>query len=217
MDLSERTSLLSGFLGCSVSSAETLARAAQITQFQPRSCLTYQGESCDQVWLIIEGIIQLRAMSAEGQVTIISAFGPGELVGGYEPDRLSPFDAYANTHAITLTVSAKRLQMLLEDHPDIARGLARIYSDQLFVVLDRLATRVTLSASGRFYQELLRSAGAADIICPPPVVSVLALSAQTTRETGSRAMSQLERRGIIERDGERLTIKSRAMLEELIE
>jgi CRP-like cAMP-binding protein len=48
------------------------------------------------------------------------------------------------------------------------------------------------------------------------VIAALALSAQTTRETGSRAINALERRGIIRRDDERLEILSRGLLEELV-
>ena len=48
------------------------------------------------------------------------------------------------------------------------------------------------------------------------MISALALSAQTTRETGSRAINALERRGIIRRDDNQLEILSRSLLEELV-
>jgi CRP-like cAMP-binding protein len=51
---------------------------------------------------------------------------------------------------------------------------------------------------------------------PPPIVAALALKAQTTRETASRAMSDLRRRGIIQRDKDRLEIISRPLLEALV-
>ena len=79
-----------------------------------------------------------------------------------------------------------------------------------------MAARITLTAKGRVYAELIHEAGDERRISPPPVIVALALSAQTTRETGSRAIHALERRGIIRRDDEHLEMVSRSLLEELV-
>jgi predicted transcriptional regulator len=79
-----------------------------------------------------------------------------------------------------------------------------------------MAARITLSAMGRVYAELLNAAGDSDTIAPPPVVAALGLMAQTTRETASRAINGLMRRGIVRREPDRLTIVSRTMLEEMV-
>ena len=80
----------------------------------------------------------------------------------------------------------------------------------------RLASRISLTAAGRIYARLLELAGPDHVIAPPPVVSALAVSVQTTRETTSRTISALERRGIIHRDERRLVIQSPRMLEDMI-
>jgi DNA-binding MarR family transcriptional regulator len=78
--------------------------------------------------------------------------------------------------------------------------------------------RAALSAVARVYAELLREARRApDLrISPAPVLSELALRVSTTRETASRAVNALERRGIIHRDTVSLTIVAPRALEELI-
>jgi len=53
-------------------------------------------------------------------------------------------------------------------------------------------------------------------IRPAPVLSALALRVQSTRETVSRAVNALERRGIIRRDADGLTIVAPQRLQELI-
>jgi len=53
-------------------------------------------------------------------------------------------------------------------------------------------------------------------IAPAPVLSQLALQVQSTRETVSRAISALEKRGIIRRDPQGLTVVAPHRLEELI-
>jgi DNA-binding transcriptional regulator YhcF (GntR family) len=76
----------------------------------------------------------------------------------------------------------------------------------------------TLSAAGRIHAELLRQArrSASLTIEPVPVVSEFALLVQTTRETASRAINELERSGIIRREPNRLKVVAPHRLEELV-
>ncbi|MEO1046109.1 MAG: Crp/Fnr family transcriptional regulator [Pseudomonadota bacterium] len=216
MEIAQRAEMLSVFLDCSAQSAKALADAMRLREFSSRDYLCHQGDDSTQLWLIIAGTVQLQAISTEGQLTVLSAFGPGELVGGYAADQKSSYEMRALGAVAALEIHAVELQQLISDWPELGAGLSRIYAGQLHTVLDRLAVRVTLSAFGRCYRELLRMAGSSDSISPPPIVAALALSAQTTRETGSRAINSLERRGIITRDSDCLTIVSRRILEELV-
>ena len=216
MDIAERASALELLLKCSAQSAENLALSMIPREYSGKSVLCYQGDLNDSLWLLLKGTVQLQSTSIEGQTTVISTFGPGELVGSFPDESELGFDALTTENAETLQIGANELRRLLTEYPDLGAGFAAIFSGQLDTVLDRLAARVSLSANGRFYRELLRLAGDDGIISPPPVIAALALVAQTTRETGSRAVSALERRGIIERGGERMTIVSRRMLESLV-
>jgi len=185
-------------------------------KFKPRAFLAHQGEECSKFWLILDGTVQFRAISFEGQNTVISSFGPGELIGAYTSAKTFNFDICVLSPMTALEIPAMQLAQLVEEHNDIGVGLSRIYAGQLEVVLDRFSSRVSLSAVGRFYKELLRAAQGSDTLSPPPVVASLALIAQTTRETGSRALGNLERRGIVERGPNYLKIVSRGMIEDLV-
>lgn len=216
MEKLEKTQILSRFLDCSEQSAAILGDAMRYTTFKAREFLAHQGEDCVNFWLILDGTVQLKAMSFEGQNTVISSFGPGEIIGAFSATQSFNYDICALSSLKALEISGIRLAQIVRDHSDVGAGLSRIYSGQLDVVLDRFSSRVSLSAMGRFYKELLRTAEGIDTVSPPPVVTALALVAQTTRETGSRALSNLERRGIIERHPDHLRIVSRAMLEDLV-
>lgn len=216
MSEAETTATLASVFDCTEGSAQALAGAMSAQSYTSKSILLHQGDVPNDLWLITQGSVQLQAVSFEGQVTVLAAFGPGELLGSFDPKHESAFDARASGRVEALQIDASQLRRLTGDHADIGSGVSRIYSNQLQSVIDRLSTRVTLSATGRLYRELLRLAGDKDEISPSPVVSALALTAQTTRETGSRAISVLERRGIIERDEHRLRIISRRMLEDLV-
>ena len=212
----ETAEALASVLQCTPPSAAALATAMAERDYPAKAILIHQGDRTDQLWLILGGTVQLQAVSAEGQVTVLSSFGPGELVGSFEREVESSFDARAFGKVEALQIETQTLRRLIQECPDLGGGMSRIYATQLNAVIERLSARVTLSAMGRLYRELLRLAGEADEISPPPVITALALSAQTTRETGSRAISALERRGIIERDEERLKIVSRRMLEDMV-
>ena len=82
----------------------------------------------------------------------------------------------------------------------------------------RLAEGATLSATGRIYAELLRQAraGGGMAIEPVPVLSVVALTVQSTRETVSRTLNDLVKRGIVRREPHRLVVVAPHRLEELI-
>src|ERR1700761_7093663 len=72
-------------------------------------------------------------------------------------------------------------------------------------------------ARGRVHAELLRLARLGDgkTIAPAPVLSVLAVRVHSTRETVSRTIGALERRGLVKRDGKALVITAPHRLEEL--
>jgi CRP-like cAMP-binding protein len=216
LSIAERAQALAGVLECSGTSADALAEAMTEREYPAKAVLIHQGQRTGQLWLILGGTVQLQAVSTEGQVTVLSSFGPGELVGAFEPGRESSYDARAFGKVEALQIETQVLRELITQCPDLGGGMSRIYAAQLSAVIERLSARVTLSAVGRLYRELLRLAGERDEISPPPVVAALALAAQTTRETGSRAISALERRGIIERDDTRLRIVSKRMLEDLV-
>ena len=110
------------------------------------------------------------------------------------------------------------LLALAERHGCVGLALARSLMKQLQAATDRMVARTTLSAVGRIYAELLRLADQADgrTIRPVPILAALAGRVQTTRETASRAVNALERRGIVRRDGEALSIVARRQLEDLV-
>ena len=113
-------------------------------------------------------------------------------------------------------IETSQMVGLTAQNATIAEGLAKLMARQLDMVLDRMAARIGLSATGRFYRALLHRADTDGWIRPAPVLSALAISVNTTRETGSRALAALIRRGIVERSDDGLRIVSKRMLEELV-
>ena len=107
---------------------------------------------------------------------------------------------------------------LIETHGCVGLAVSRMLLRQLQASADRIVERTTLSVAGRVYAELLRLARLGDgrTIRPPPVLSALAVRVQSTRETVSRTINALERRGLIRRDADTLTIVAPHRLDEMI-
>ena len=107
---------------------------------------------------------------------------------------------------------------LAERHGCVGLTLSRMLMARLRSTTERIYQRTTLSSFGRVYAELLRMAKMGDgrLIQPVPIFSELAGRVHTTRETVSRAISALERRGLINREGGAMTILAPQRLEELV-
>ena len=216
MTASDRIAALASFFSCSPEEAAKVAAATRLAQYGHRDILAHQGDLGAKLWIVLEGRAQLQIIGVDGQTKLLASHGPGELFGAFPHERVVISDVVAQNRLSVLEIPTAKMAMLLEEEARIGSGLSRILGRQYNAVLDRMAARITLTANGRVYAELLREAGEEGRISPPPVIAALALSAQTTRETGSRAISALERRGIIRRDEEQLEIISHGLLEELI-
>ena len=216
MTASDRIAALASFFSCSPEEAAKVDAATRLVQYGHRDILAHQGDLGAKLWIVLEGRAQLQIIGVDGQTKLLASHGPGELFGAFPHERVVISDVVAQNRLSVLEIPTAKMAMLLEEEARIGSGLSRILGRQYNAVLDRMAARITLTANGRVYAELLREAGEEGRISPPPVIAALALSAQTTRETGSRAISALERRGIIRRDEEQLEIISHGLLEELI-
>jgi CRP-like cAMP-binding protein len=213
MEQPERVAALSAFLDCSSDVAVALDSKMSQHDFDHKDILVHQGDPGSQIWLILDGNAQLQVIGFEGQVTLLAAHGPGEIFGAFPEEAESKVEIKVYGQLTALQIASHDLQALLRDHPSLGRGLSKIMGNQFNAILDRLASHVTLTAKGRVYRELLLLAGDQDGVSPPPLINALALTAQTTRETASRAINEVVRRGIITRDNKRWHIVSRGLLE----
>lgn len=216
MDQAERLAALASFFACSAAEAQRLDDAMAFVTYAHGQTLIHQGDLGAKVWIVLAGQAQLQVIGGDGQVQLLMAHGPGELFGALPQERVFVSDVIARDRIAVLEIATSRLTRLVEEEVRIGSGLAMILARQYHAALDRMAARITLSAVGRVCAELLNAAGDGDTIAPPPVVAAIGLMAQTTRETASRAINALMRRGILRRDADRLTIVSRTMLEEMI-
>ncbi|MGB7372519.1 Crp/Fnr family transcriptional regulator [Pontixanthobacter sp.] len=216
MDQSEHISVLQALLGCGPDDAEELYHNTRIVTEQPATTLAYQGDISSHCQFVISGAVALRALSEDGQYTQIATVEPGEIFGAFPFDAPHDVEVIAQDAVEMIVIGTAQIHALAQSRAAIGSGLAALFARQLSNVLGRMAARVTLTANGRVYQELLDQADPSGRITPAPVVTALGVKAQTARETASRAISKLQERGLLQKSKSHWTVTSLRMLEQEI-
>jgi CRP/FNR family cyclic AMP-dependent transcriptional regulator len=208
--------------GCSPETAAAIARRAAERVYAARTVVLRQGEPCSETWLVMAGRAQALVYGAEGQLVLLGEYAGGDLFGAIAQLESGPQEA--DVVAVEDLRAALFLAMdflaLIETHSAVGLAVSRQLLRQLRAATGRMVERTTLSATGRVHAELLRLAAREPSgrrsITPAPVLTALAIRIQTTRETVSRAISALERRGIVRREEGALVIVAPGRLEEMV-
>lgn len=204
---------------CDDAIAETIARSGRVISFE-RGQQAWPLSDREVTTLLMSGKVQEIAYGRDGDTLVLCLIMPGELFGSMLGEDLA--DAGTTVEATEPSrgaqFAADTIVRLMESYSCVAMAITRQMARRLHLVRRRMVETVLLSASGRICAELVRlSEFAPDrVIRPVPVLSELAVLVQTTRETTSRTISQLEKRGILRRDPDGLAIVAPHRLAEMI-
>jgi CRP/FNR family cyclic AMP-dependent transcriptional regulator len=211
---------LKQIFGCPDEVALSIARRASDRRFPVRSAMIKQGDLTVATFLLVAGRAQALACGHEGQLVLLHEYQRGDVFGVIAADEpaIEDADVVAMEEVRAAVFLASDFVALLETHGCMAVLVSRALLRQLRAASLRVTERSTLSACGRVHAELLRLAHLCDgrTIRPAPVLAALAVRVHSTRETVSRAINALERRGIIHRDGDAMIIVAPHRLAELI-
>lgn len=206
--------------GCSPQVAVAVAGRARSRAYAPQALVLRQGHEGGETFVLVLGRAHALVYGRDGQVVLVRDFERGDIFGAIcaAPPAPEPADIVAIEASRAAAFDSLDFLGLIEAHAAIGLAVSRLLLKQLHKATDKLLDRAILSAQGRVYAELLRLARLGDghTLRPPPVLSALAVRVHTTRETASRAVAALERRGIARRDGEALVIVAPRRLEELV-
>lgn len=203
---------------CSAETASSIVERAKHYQYRARTILLKQGEEPNHTCLLVHGLAHVIAYGPAGQVAVLHEFCPGDFFGAVNdpfPDTLnSEVIAVQNTELAVF--AALEFLFLLERFPCVGLVLSKSLVKHLRQAARTIAQQTTLSATGRICAEVSLLSQKDQKISPPPVLSSLAIRLNTTRETVSRTISALERRGILRRTSTEWIVVSPRQLEELI-
>lgn len=175
--------------------------------FAAKEPINFQGEHAEYVGFIISGSAKAITYSENGEETWLGQFSEGEFFGHMSFLMQLPvsFEITAEDNLTALILPVQKLNALLDDHSELGLVLAKDLAQRLDMMINRLVEALTLSAKGRICAELIRLSNPIGIdpqrhvIRPNPVFVELALRVNSTRETVSRTVSDLQKKGVVSR------------------
>jgi len=203
--------------GCPPDVAASIGRRAIDRRYPLSAIILRQGDRADATYLVVIGRAHAMTYGGEGQTVLLREFLRGDFFGALAEPAPEDADIVAVEEVRTAVFGAAEFMALIENYSCVGLVVSRVLLKQLRASSAKIVASTTLSAAGRIHAELLRLArlGDGQTIRPPPVLAALATRVNSTRETVSRTINALERRGLIRRDAKELVIVSPSRLEEM--
>jgi CRP-like cAMP-binding protein len=174
--------------------------------------LFFEGDQAEWLVLVTRGRVKMLKHSESGRETILSTFGPGQIVGevGVLVGETYPATAQALEPATTLSLRRDEYADLVRTNPDLAWALIAELGRRLQRAHETIRSMAVEKVERRVARVLLRMANTAgerleDPGVPGAVRITVPLSRQdiadmagTVLETAIRAMSKFQKQGWIE-------------------
>ena len=199
-----------------------IAPYIQERTFSPGQAIVLEGEPCQAVYFVAQGVVRTGRLSPEGREQVLAYLGPGEpfnlvpaLDGG---PTLATVDAV--TDATLYTISCERLREIMRDHHGVALAVMERLGAEVRRLSDMVEDLALHTVRTRLARFLLTHAsaelgGVVDGPQPPKRWTQEELAAQigTVRDVVGRALRTFADDGLIRRERGRLVVVDRAGLE----
>jgi CRP/FNR family cyclic AMP-dependent transcriptional regulator len=197
--------------------AERLAAARQMlkVEFEPHQTIFTRGDAGSHVYLVAEGWVRLSVFAADGRLLSFKHAGAGDVFGEIAALDGGPrsADAVALTRVAVMTLTAERLNQLVETNPRLARAAIAYVCQRLRDTSAQAETIALHSVETRLARYLLarvRLPAAADDCGSPTRLdlnisqSELASLIGASRQKTNAALGLLQDVGAISRRGRAL-------------
>lgn len=177
--------------------------------------VTVEGQPAEGLYVVAAGHLKRFKVSTSGHEQILKFLGPGESFGEVPlldggPD---PASTQAMEQSVLYVLPRSRFEALMEQAPDLARGLIRFLAGRLRhynTLVEDLSFRHRTERVAKLVLE--RSAiGDLDRLTQ----SDMAAATGTAREVVGRALRELEHRGALSVEHGKISIRDRDLLEEI--
>ena len=169
-----------------------------------KQTLVMEADWGESLMVVISGLAKVRSYNTDGEESVLSLIGAGELLG-----ELSVLDGDARSADVVTLSPVKLLKLqgntfkrVLQDNISLALGIARLEASRLRDLNRRFGLQKS-DATTRLLDTLAYIAsknGAEDnplALMPPLSQGEIAIVAGWARETASRTMSKLRSRGVV--------------------
>lgn len=202
---------------------QILTENGRVMRVRKGHALLAVGLLASDVYLVVEGLLSVSLVSAQGRETVLRAIGPGEIFGELAAIDGQPrsADVVASVNSCLMVIPGKIFLDLIAKEPVLSLWLARYLAHQVRYLTNRIYELSTMAVGTRLQAELLRLAEMTDqtggaSISRVPTQSELAARIGTNRETVTREFSLLVRERLVVKEGRRIVIPSVSKLAERI-
>jgi CRP-like cAMP-binding protein len=204
------------FAGLSPAALDDLACISRVRRYPPGQVLWNEGDAGDSLLILEEGQLRISRFTASGQEAVLAVFEAPASLGELALLDGQPRDATVIAqHAVTVRVVPRTaFHALLQREPALVAGLLSTLAGLVRLGNVRHADFLGLDVPGRLAKWLLRRAGDASgsAVAPGAVIALQRTQAELGAELGAnrstlnRALRELEDLGLIEVDGEHVTL-----------
>ncbi|UTW56337.1 Crp/Fnr family transcriptional regulator [Kordiimonas sp. SCSIO 12610] len=211
------------FFGDNPDLLNAIEEAATVIQIPAKNMILSQDDKGDEVYYLLTGTAYAALVSSDGDEIWLDTFDEGNLFGEMAAFGLGERSAsiFAATKVTVASFSAETFKTIIRNFGEVGIKVAELLTGRVKHTTMRMFELTAMSANGRVYAELLRMAKPSvsnqilTIEKMPPKTRI-AEKIHSTRETVSRAISDLQQRGIIKIDGKRIQIIAPEQLKELM-
>jgi CRP-like cAMP-binding protein len=209
MDFQRLINNTSFFKGLSEAHRDGLAAICSLEKIKKREYLFHEGEKGSDMYLLIDGNIQLHKNSEDGREVVIRVIKPGDVFAEvvlFERERY-PVSARAVTHADVLVFPKRGIHRLLAEEGFRNDFIALLMAKQRYLA-ERIQELTTKDVEHRFFTFLRSQYGERETIHTPLSKKDIAAAIGTTPESLSRLILRLTDDGIIDWKGKDIRILS---------
>lgn len=190
-----------------------LAGIVEVRRFPKGAIIVGQGDSSACMYLLVAGRVKVSLRSGEGREIVLhhieapAHFNEAALVG--QESRTA--DTYALTDVEVLVLTAEHLSAAVGAEPRLALSIIAALSSRLRQTVSRLEDMAFHDATHRVMRVMLNAASnGIDEIGGAAIEGMthydIATLAGTSRETASRVISSLARKGVVTTEGRRINV-----------
>ena len=186
--------------------------------FQRGTYLFHEADPASEVFLLEEGEVEITSFTMSGHRRLVTTLTPPRMFGEFAVlgDITRTASALAVTDVKVTSLRGTTFLAVIESTPDVARELLRGLARFVASHEDQIEDLLFLDLRGRVAKRILDLAGEAGVT--PSITQVdLASLCGGSRENVTRTLSELQKRGYIEKTGRRYTVLNRERLEKLSE
>jgi CRP/FNR family cyclic AMP-dependent transcriptional regulator len=197
---------------------ENFLRHCQRRDCKAKSAILKQGESCDLLYLILDGSVSVMVEDEmePGHMLVVAYLNPGDFVGEMglfdEETPVRSAMVVAKTQCEVAEISYERFHQIRNQFPDILYAVSRQLGSRLRQTTRKLSDLAFVDVSGRIAHTLLDLCKEPDAMTHPDGMQIkitrqeLGKIVGCSREMAGRVLKTLEQDGLVSVSGKTMVV-----------